>query len=56
MEDLPDGRIHIKMPFVESEMGYSVLLGMGHQCQVISPAHIRTEVIQRIALMKAAYE
>ena len=56
MEDLPDGRIHIKMPFVESEMGYSVLLGMGHQCQVISPAHIRTEVIRRIALMKAAYE
>jgi predicted DNA-binding transcriptional regulator YafY len=55
MEDLTDGRIHIKMPFVESEIGYSVLLGMGHQCEVISPSHIRAEVIRRIALMKAVY-
>jgi len=56
MEDLDDGRIHIKMPFVESEMGYSVLLGMGYKCEVIAPAHIRTEVARRIALMKAVYE
>jgi len=56
LEDLDDGRINIKMPFVESEMGYSVLLGMGHQCEVIAPAHIRAEVIRRIALMKDIYE
>jgi len=56
MEDLEDGRIHIKMPFVESEMGYSVLLGMGYNCEVIAPAHIRAEVIRRIALMQAVYE
>lgn len=55
MEDLPDGRIYIKMPFVESEMGYGVLLGMGHQCEVIAPPHIKTEVIRRIDLMKAKY-
>jgi len=56
MEDLDDGRIYIKMPFVESEMGYSVLLGMGYKCEVIAPAHIRTEVARRIALMGAVYE
>jgi len=56
MEDLDDGRIYIKMPFVESEMGYSVLLGMGYKCEVIAPAHIRTEVARRIALMAAVYE
>jgi len=56
MEDLEDGRIHIKMPFVESEMGYSVLLGMGYNCEVIAPTHIRVEVIRRIALMQAVYK
>lgn len=56
LEDLDDGRIYIKMPFVESEMGYSVLLGMGYQCEVIAPIHIRKEVARRIALMKAIYE
>jgi len=56
MEDLEDGRIHIKMPFVESEMGYSVLLGMGYNCEVIAPTHIRAEVIRRIALMQAVYK
>lgn len=56
MKDLDDGRIHIEMPFVESEMGYSVLLGMGYECEVIAPAHIRAEVIRRIALMKNIYE
>ena len=56
MEDLDDGSIYIKMPFVESEMGYSVLLGMGYQCEVIAPAHIRMEVTRRIALMGAVYE
>lgn len=55
MEDLDDGRIRIKMPFVESEMGYSVLLGMGHKCEVINPPHIRDEVIRRIAIMKSVY-
>lgn len=56
MQDLEDGRIYIKMPFVESEMGYSVLLGMGYNCEVIAPAHIRMEVARRINLMKTVYE
>lgn len=55
MEDLDDGRIHIRMPFVESEMGYCVLLGMGYKCEVVAPPHIRAEVIRRISLMSAAY-
>jgi len=55
IEDLDDGRMHIKMPFVESEMGYSVLLGMGSKCEVVAPAHIRAEVIRRIAAMKSVY-
>lgn len=56
IEDMADGRIHISMPFVESEMGYSVLLGMGHNCEVIGPAHIRKEIIRRISLMNNIYE
>ena len=54
--DLPDGNLHITLPFVESEMGYSVLLSMGHQCEVVSPAPIRTEVIRRINLARKIYE
>lgn len=56
MEDLDNGKIHVEMPFVESEMGYSVLLGMGHKCEVIAPAHIREELTRRIALMKMVYD
>ncbi len=56
MEDLPDHKIFIKLPFVESELGYDVLLGMGHLCEVVAPAHIRQEVIRRIGLMQAVYE
>lgn len=56
IEELSDGYLHIKMPFVESEMGYSMLLGMGHQCEIIAPEYIRLEVIKRISQMKSVYE
>ena len=56
IEEQNDGRLHIKMPFVESEMGYGVLLSMGHKCEVIAPEHIRAELIKRIKRMKSVYE
>lgn len=56
MKDLEDGRVYINMPFVESELGYSVLLGMGCDCEVIAPRHVREEVKRRISQMYVIYE
>lgn len=56
MMDLEDGKIAISLPFVESDMGYGILLSMGHNCTVISPPHVRDELIRRIALMNKVYD
>jgi len=55
MRTLADGKIGISLPFVESEMGYGVLLSMGHNCTVISPAHVREELIRRVHLLHDVY-
>lgn len=50
-----DGHIHIKMPFVESDMGYGVLLSFGHHCKILSPPHVREELLRRIQLLTDVY-
>ena len=52
---LPSGNIHVSLPFVESDFGYSVLLQLGHECEVISPAHIREELKRQISLLAERY-
>lgn len=56
MTDMDNRKIHVSMPFVESEIGYSVLLSMGHLCEVITPEYIRTELARRIRLLATIYE
>ncbi len=56
MTDMEDGRIHISLSFVESDMGYGVLLSMGHLCEVIAPAHVRQELQRRIRLLSDVYK
>lgn len=55
MTDLDDGRIAIHFPFVESDMGYGVLLSMGADCEVLRPIHVREELIRRIERMRETY-
>ena len=55
IKEMDGGRLYITLPFVESEMGYSVLLSMGHKCEVISPEHVRLELMRRVSLMKDIY-
>ncbi len=55
IKDLPDGRISLRMPFVESEMGYGVLLSLGAAGEVLGPPHIRKELIRRIERLKEKY-
>lgn len=50
-----NGRLHITMPFVESDMGYGVLLSFGQYCEVLSPPHIKKELARRIRLMESLY-
>lgn len=56
LSDLPDGSIHIDLPFVESDIGYGVLLEMGHRCRVISPDFVIAELKRRISLLQKKYE
>ena len=55
MQNLDNGKIAIHFPFVESDMGYGVLLSMGADCEVIQPAHVRNELIHRIAQIGNVY-
>ncbi len=55
MTPLADGRIAIHFPFIESDMGYGVLLSMGAGCEVLRPAHVRQELIRRIEQLRARY-
>lgn len=55
MQTLDHGKIGISLPFVESDLGYGVLLSMGHNCTVISPPHVRDELIRRIQLLRDHY-
>lgn len=56
LSDLPDGSIHIDLPFVESDIGYGTLLEMGHRCKVISPDYVIEELKRRIRLLQKNYE
>lgn len=55
MRALDNGKIAVTMPFVESDMGYGVLLSMGYRCTVVSPAHVRDELIRQINLLSRVY-
>jgi len=56
IEKQSNGQLHIKMPFVESEMGYGALLSMGHKCEVLAPEYVREEVIRQISQMEMVYK
>ena len=55
MKDLGNGKIHVDLPFVESEMGYGMLMSFGHHCEVLYPPHIRAEFINRIQQLHKVY-
>lgn len=56
LTDLPDGTIHVSLPFVESEIGYSVLLQMGHECKILGPEFVVNELKRRISLLAELYD
>ena len=58
-EDIsPDGDEHyiVRYPFLERDFYYDILLGLGDQCECLSPEHVRAEMKRRIQKMLAMYE
>lgn len=55
LTSLPGGAIHVSLPFVESDIGYSVLLQMGHECKVLGPEFVVNELKRRIRLLAELY-
>lgn len=51
----PDGRLHVRMNFVESDLGYGYLMQQGDKCECIAPAHVRQELIRRIEALRRVY-
>lgn len=56
MTELGDGKIHVRLPFVESDLGYGYLLQHGEKCECIGPPHVRKELARRIAVMGGLYK
>lgn len=52
---LDDGRFHVRLNFVESEMGYGYLMQFGNKCQCIAPPRVRDALIRRIGDSLLAY-
>ncbi|MDL2318729.1 YafY family transcriptional regulator [Eubacteriales bacterium OttesenSCG-928-A19] len=50
-----DGRIHVRLNFVESDLGYCYLMQLGDRCECIAPAHVRQELIRRINKLREVY-
>lgn len=51
----PDGRLHIRLNFVESELGYGYLMQLGEKCECVAPAHVRAELVRRIDALRRVY-
>lgn len=48
-------RFHVRVSFIESDLGYGMLLSLGDKCECLGPPHVRTELLCRIDRMRAVY-
>lgn len=51
----PDGQLYIHMPFVEGELGYNFLLGLGPKCRCIGPQEVCRQLAARLDEMRSMY-
>ena len=54
---VPDGEEHfiVKLPFVESDYSYDMLLLMGEKCECLEPPSVREKLKQKIQKLNAIY-
>lgn len=55
MTEREDGQIHLRLPFVESDLGYGYLMQYGDRCECIAPDYVRQELLRRIDAMRGRY-
>lgn len=56
LEINPDGSIDVKVCYPRDEWVYSFILSLGDSVEVISPHHIRSEILRRTLSMAAKYK
>lgn len=55
IEPYSENKFLAKLPFIEDESAYNLLLSFGHKCECLEPANVRQELIRRIKNLSAVY-
>lgn len=55
ISSLPDGNFLATMMFDESDWSYNYLLGLGEDCECLSPPHVREKLLEKITAMQKIY-
>jgi predicted DNA-binding transcriptional regulator YafY len=56
LEPYEDNKLIVNFPFIEDDLGYSLLLSFGGKCECLEPLKVRGELIRRIKNMLSAYD
>jgi predicted DNA-binding transcriptional regulator YafY len=56
IEEYGDAKLLVNFPFVEDDLGYSLLLSFGDKCECLEPANVRKELTKRIKNMLKVYQ
>lgn len=51
-----NNKLLVDFPFVEDDMGYSLLLSYGHKCECLAPENVRKELTRRLHKMISLYK
>lgn len=46
----------VEFPFVDDDLGYNILMGLGDKCECLAPENVRVELIKRIKKLLHIYE
>lgn len=50
-----ENKLIVDFPFTEDDFSYNIVLGFGHKCECLEPAHVREEIINRIKRLLDVY-
>jgi predicted DNA-binding transcriptional regulator YafY len=56
IEEYGDTKLLVNFPFVDDDLGYSLLLSFGDKCECLEPANVREELMRRIKDMLEVYK
>ena len=56
MTELENGKIHVRLNFVPSDLGYGFLMQLGEKCECIAPDYVRNELVMRLDRALSRYQ